>query len=61
MDAVPVLRPSGSMSIRWDGDGVVQDIRVRVESDCGDVGPGILYLEEPGLERRFEGYFRLSF
>ncbi len=53
--------PSGSMSIRWNGDGDVREVRIRVESDCGDVGPGILYLEEPGVERRFEGYFRLSF
>jgi hypothetical protein len=61
MDAVPVLRPTGSVEIRWDGDGAIQEVMVRVESDCGDVGPGILYLEEPGLERRFEGYFRLRF
>ncbi|KPL07269.1 hypothetical protein AMJ86_04980 [bacterium SM23_57] len=60
-DGLPPINPTGFMGIRWDEGGEVREVQVKVESRCADVGPGFLYLEDPGVDRRFEGYFRLEF
>jgi len=60
-ESLPPVSPAGYLEIRWDASGAVQDVVLRVESRFGDIGPGILYLEEPGVDRRFEGYFRMTF
>jgi hypothetical protein len=60
-ELLPPLSPAGYMEIRWGVGGGVREVRVRVESWYADIGPGIFYLEEPGVDRRFEGYFRMMF
>ena len=60
-EGLPPVNPAGFMGVRWDEGGEVREVQVKVESRCADVGPGFLYLEEPGVDRRFEGYFRMEF
>jgi len=60
-ELLPPVSPAGYLEIRWGSSGEVQEIALRIESRFADVGPGILYLEDPGVDRRFEGYFRMTF